>query len=62
MDPDAPGGDRNYYVGQPVIDPVHAQFYDPAHLAFKNFVGPMLETPVVPGGVFVFDFAVRPVR
>lgn len=44
--------DRNYYVGQPVVaDP---SFYDPAHQAFKDFVGPLLDQ----NGAFVFDFAV----
>ena len=44
-------GDRNYYVGQPVVtDP---NFYDPAHQAFKDFVGPLLDQ----NGAFVFDFA-----
>ncbi len=49
-------GDRNYYIGQPLIPVSEFDFYDPAHLRFKNFVGPLLETPVVPNGVFVFDF------
>lgn len=45
-------GDRNYYVGQPVVtDPA---FYDPAHQAFKDFVGPLLDQ----NGAFVFDFSV----
>jgi hypothetical protein len=51
-------GDRNYYVGQPVVaDPA---FYDPAHQAFKDFVGPLLHTSVSGSvdGVVVFDFAV----
>ena len=46
-------GDRNYYVGQPVVtDP---SFYDPAHQAFKDFVGPLIDQG---GGAFVFDFSV----
>ncbi|MFG2950016.1 Dabb family protein [Streptomyces adustus] len=41
-------GDRNYYVGKPIVtDP---EFYDPAHESFKNFVRPLLE------GAIVFDF------
>lgn len=47
-------GDRNYYVGTPLInDPA---FYDPAHDEFKQFIRPHL----VPGpeGVLVFDFTV----
>lgn len=52
-------GDRNYYVGQPVIDPAQTQFYDPAHLSFKKFVGPLLDEPAVPSGVFVFDFTAK---
>lgn len=51
-------GDRNFYVGQPLIDAQDAAYYDKAHVEFKNFVGPLLATPVVPEGVFVFDFAV----
>lgn len=44
-------GDRNYYVGQPVVtDPSH---YDSAHQAFKDFVGPLLDQ----NGALVFDFA-----
>lgn len=40
-------GDRNYYVGAPVqSDPA---FFDPAHAAFKEFVGPLVE------GVLVYD-------
>lgn len=43
-------GDRNFYVGKPVImDPA---WFDPAHEAFKNFAGPALEK------VVVFDFSV----
>lgn len=42
-------GDRNYYVGTPVVtDP---QYFDPVHAAFKDFVSSM----VAPGGVLVFD-------
>ncbi len=52
-------GDRNYYVGQPLINPAHQNLYDAAHLDFKNFVGPLLATPVVSEGVFVFDFTVN---
>jgi len=45
-------GDRNYYVGQPVVtDP---NYYEPAHQAFKDFVGPLLDQ----GGALVFDFAI----
>jgi hypothetical protein len=44
-------GDRNYYVGQPVVDdPAH---YDPAHQAFKDFVAPLLDK----NGAVVFDFS-----
>lgn len=44
-------GDRNYYVGTPVVtDP---RFYDPAHQRFKDFVGPLLGEK---DGVLVFDF------
>jgi hypothetical protein len=44
-------GDRNYYVGQPVV--TDAAYYDPAHEAFKAFVGPLLDR----NGVTVFDYA-----
>ncbi|MBX9769114.1 MAG: Dabb family protein, partial [Bdellovibrionales bacterium] len=37
-------GDRNYYVGQPLIDQKFRGLYDPAHVAFKEFVGPLLAT------------------
>lgn len=43
-------GDRNYYVGQPVV--TDAAHYDPAHQAFKDFVGPLLDQ----NGALVFDF------
>jgi hypothetical protein len=40
-------GDRNFYVGEPLVtDPAHL---DPAHAAFKEFVGPLLDD------VLVFD-------
>jgi hypothetical protein len=42
-------GDRNYYVGTPVVDdPVH---YDKQHADFKKFVGPLLAEN---NGVLVF--------
>lgn len=50
-------GDRNYYVGQPVL--ADSNFYDPAHQAFKEFVGQFLHTPINPTGVVVFDFKVE---
>ena len=43
-------GDRNYYVGTPVV--TDATHYDPAHAAFKEFVGPLLAEN---GGALVFD-------
>jgi hypothetical protein len=46
-------GDRNYYVGQPVV--TDSNFYEPAHQAFKDFVGPLLDQ----NGALVFDFPVR---
>ncbi|MEO5666723.1 MAG: Dabb family protein [Bdellovibrionota bacterium] len=48
-------GDRNYYVGEPIVS--DARFIDPAHQAFKDFVGPLLKKPVSPLGVLVFDFS-----
>lgn len=45
-------GDRNYYVGEPVVtDPA---FYDPVHHEFKAFVGPLLRKGS--DGALVFDF------
>lgn len=44
-------GDRNYYVGTPVInDPA---YYDKQHAEFKKFVEPLLAEN---NGVLVFDF------
>lgn len=47
-------GDRNYYVGRPLIQ--NPQCYDTEHDAFKTFVGHRLDqnTP----SVLVFDFPV----
>lgn len=47
-------GDRNFYVGQPVVTDPAA--YDPAHQRFKDFVRPLLDD----GGVVVFDFQAGP--
>lgn len=44
-------GDRNYYVGTPVVE--EPAYYDQNHAEFKNFVGPLLENN---HGVLVFDF------
>ncbi|WP_174635237.1 Dabb family protein [Yersinia thracica] len=44
-------GDRNYYVGTPVV--TSPTFYDAAHQNFKNKVGPFLAKKQ---GVLVFDF------
>jgi hypothetical protein len=52
-------GDRNYYVGSPLIPVKYINLYDHAHEKFKNFIGPLLATPIVPKGVFVFDFTVE---
>ena len=44
-------GDRNYYVGTPVVDdPI---YYDKQHAEFKQFVGPLLAEN---NGVLVFDY------
>ncbi|MBH3035810.1 Dabb family protein [Serratia marcescens] len=46
-------GDRNYYVGTPVVnDPV---YYDQNHAEFKKFVEPLLAEK---NGVLVFDFRI----
>ena len=47
-------GDRNYYVGRDLIQ--REGNFDPAHDAFKKFVGPFLHEPISPTGVLVFDF------
>ncbi len=44
-------GDRNYYVGKPIV--TDDRFYDPAHQAFKDFVGPFLHDTI---GALVFDY------
>ncbi len=49
-------GDRNFYVGQPLISSEDTEQYDANHLAFKQFVGPLLAPDQ---GAFVFDFTVR---
>ena len=43
-------GDRNYYVGQPIV--TNAHFYDLAHQTFKEYVGALLDQ----NGALVFDF------
>lgn len=43
-------GDRNYYVGEPVVD--DPDCYDTRHHAFKQMIGPLL----APQGVLVFDY------
>ena len=59
-------GDRNYYVGAPIVDTstdeakrMNAGLFDPAHQEFKEFVGDFLHQPINPTGVVVFDFAVE---
>jgi hypothetical protein len=57
-------GDRNYYVGQPLINPSHSDYFDPEHKSFKDFVGQYLDFGPdgkdIAHGVFVFDFSVSP--
>ncbi|MBF4461466.1 MULTISPECIES: Dabb family protein [unclassified Rathayibacter] len=43
-------GDLNYYLGRPAVDA--PGLFDPAHDAFKAFVGPVLDT----AGIVAFDF------
>ncbi len=43
-------GDRNYYVGTPYI--TDAQFFDPNHNAFKQFVDSLLAN----NGALVMDY------
>lgn len=45
-------GDRNYYVGHPIV--TDRMFADPAHDAFKRYVGNKLDK----NGVIVFDFSI----
>lgn len=45
-------GDRNFYVGKPLVDT--RGYYDEAHDAFKQYVGPLLSED---HGVLVFDFS-----
>lgn len=46
-------GDRNYYVGKPLItDPA---LYDPMHHAFKSFIAAFISDQ--PSSVVVFDFS-----
>jgi hypothetical protein len=47
-------GDLNYYIGRPAVD--GPGLFDPAHDAFKAFVGPVLDT----AGVVAFDFRAEP--
>ncbi|MCJ1695550.1 Dabb family protein [Rathayibacter caricis] len=47
-------GDLNYYLGRPAVD--GPGLFDPAHDAFKAFVGPVLDT----AGVVAFDFRPEP--
>jgi hypothetical protein len=47
-------GDLNYYLGRPAVD--GPGMFDPAHDAFKDFVGPVLDT----AGVVAFDFRPEP--
>ena len=49
-------GDRNYYVGNPVV--TDSRFFDPAHQAFKEFVGPLLDKDASGNvnGALVFDY------
>lgn len=44
-------GDRNYYVGTPVVD--NPDYYDEHHAEFKQFVGSLLTED---NGALVFDF------
>lgn len=46
-------GDRNYYVGEPVVD--DPRFFDAEHAAFKELLGPLLAEGS--RGVLVFDVA-----
>jgi hypothetical protein len=49
-------GDRNYYVGSPVVE--DPRYFDQQHAAFKDFVGPLLAEDNA--GVLVFDLAADP--
>jgi hypothetical protein len=43
-------GDLNYYLGRPAVEAPGS--FDPAHDAFKEFVGPFVDT----AGIVAFDF------
>ena len=48
-------GDRNYYVGEPMLSAEDSDLFDPVHAEFKTFVGPLLDfDSSIPA--FVFDF------
>ncbi|NRD09768.1 Dabb family protein [Rathayibacter agropyri] len=47
-------GDLNYYLGRPAVEA--PELYDPAHDAFKEFVGPFVDT----AGIVAFDFRPEP--
>ncbi|MCT9627186.1 Dabb family protein [Pseudarthrobacter equi] len=47
-------GDRNYYVGEPLI--TNPALYDPVHHAFKSFIAPYISDQE--RSVLVFDFHV----
>lgn len=49
-------GDRNYFVGRSIVQ----NNFDKNHDEFKSFVAPFLREPVIPEGLFVFDFNVEP--
>jgi Stress responsive A/B Barrel Domain len=49
-------GDRNYYVGLPVVE--DPRYFDQQHAAFKVFVGPLLAEGGA--GALVFDVAADP--
>mmetsp|Transcript_13366 Transcript_13366/g.28333 ORF Transcript_13366/g.28333 Transcript_13366/m.28333 type:complete len:205 (-) Transcript_13366:68-682(-) len=50
-------GDRNYYVGEPMISADDSDLFDPVHAEFKEYVGPLLDfdnDSSIPAAVFDF--------
>ncbi len=50
-------GDRNYYVGEPLVSADDSDLFDPVHAKFKEYVGPRLDfdnDSSIPAVVFDF--------
>ena len=51
-------GDRNYYVGTPVLTDADKEHYDHAHDAYKTWIGDLLLEEGKGARALVFDFAI----